>query len=266
MQGLRTLLPAYAGGAKDADAFAKAFGRSVDEVEASFKTFVDERFGALARAMADPPSRSRPTTCRRCAARRSRRPATSSASMALGIGAGQGGRLGGARRRSNAPPSWRRRPAAPAARARCWRASPSRQATSTAPAGNCALLLTFDHDERRRGAQAGGRSAAMRRRPPTTATLRCASSRISIRSTPTTHVQLGRRLFAKGSYAPALMEFQAALALGPPNLAEAHTDLAKRCSSSAGRTKPSGRCILALQQAPTYARAQDVLLAILGRQ
>ncbi len=55
--GLRTLLVAYADGAKDPEAFAKAFGRSVDDVEASFKTFVDEHYGALARAMADPPAK-----------------------------------------------------------------------------------------------------------------------------------------------------------------------------------------------------------------
>ena len=45
--GLRTLLLAYADGAKDAEAFAKAFGRSVDDVDASFKAFIDQRYGAL---------------------------------------------------------------------------------------------------------------------------------------------------------------------------------------------------------------------------
>ena len=39
------------------------------------------------------------------------------------------------------------------------------------------------------------------------------------------HGPLGRRELAKRQYAAALIEFQAALALGPPNLAEAHTDL-----------------------------------------
>jgi hypothetical protein len=38
------------------------------------------------------------------------------------------------------------------------------------------------------------------------------------------HTQLGRRLMEKGEAAPALVEFQAAIAGGPPNLAEAHTD------------------------------------------
>ena len=42
-------------GAKDADAFAKAFGRSVDDVDKSFEAFIEKRYAALRDAMADPP-------------------------------------------------------------------------------------------------------------------------------------------------------------------------------------------------------------------
>ena len=52
--GLRTLLKAYADGADDSNAFTRAFGRSIDDVEASFKTFVDQRYGALREAMRVP--------------------------------------------------------------------------------------------------------------------------------------------------------------------------------------------------------------------
>ena len=52
-EGLRRLLSAYSGGAKDADAFAKPFSQTVDRVDASFKAFVEKEYGALARAMAD---------------------------------------------------------------------------------------------------------------------------------------------------------------------------------------------------------------------
>ena len=41
------------------------------------------------------------------------------------------------------------------------------------------------------------------------------------------HVKLGRRLMARSQVAEALVEFDAALALGPPNPAEAHTDRAE---------------------------------------
>jgi tetratricopeptide (TPR) repeat protein len=72
-------------------------------------------------------------------------------------------------------------------------------------------------------------------------------------------------LFTKGTYAPALIEFQAALALGPPNLAEAHTDVGETYFKLGRKDEAKKEIILALEQAPTYARAQDILLAILGR-
>src|SRR5262249_39636991 len=53
-EGLRTLLIAYADGLDDEAAFAKAFGRSVDAVETSFKAFVDQQYGTLSKAMALP--------------------------------------------------------------------------------------------------------------------------------------------------------------------------------------------------------------------
>jgi tetratricopeptide (TPR) repeat protein len=56
-----------------------------------------------------------------------------------------------------------------------------------------------------------------------------------------THVNLGRRLLAKNSLQPALVEFQAALALGPSNLAEAHTDVGRNAvqDRAQGRSAPA---------------------------
>jgi Flp pilus assembly protein TadD len=79
------------------------------------------------------------------------------------------------------------------------------------------------------------------------------------------HALLGRRLFATKQYATALIEFRAALALGPANLAESHTDLGETLHKLGRNDEAKRQILLALQQAPTYARAQDVLLAILGR-
>ena len=79
------------------------------------------------------------------------------------------------------------------------------------------------------------------------------------------HALLGRRLFSTEKYAPAAIEFRAALALGPPNLAESHTDLGETLFKLGQKDEAKKQLLLALQQAPTYARAQDVLLAILGR-
>jgi hypothetical protein len=55
------------------------------------------------------------------------------------------------------------------------------------------------------------------------------------------------------------------MALGPPNLAEAYTDIAESLFKLGRKDEAKRQAILALEQAPVYARAQDLLLAILGR-
>ena len=162
MPGLRTLLLAYADGAKDADAFAKAFGRSVDDVEASFKAFIDQRYGALSRAMADPPSQ--------VAARRSRRPAG-----ARGRGARQlrqpdarsgrrsssGRRRGRARPRSSGRRSWRPQATGDASPRALLAQIAEKEGDRVRARRELRQLLAYDHDEHRRRAAAGDAS------PPT---------------------------------------------------------------------------------------------------
>lgn len=70
----------------------------------------------------------------------------------------------------------------------------------------------------------------------------------------------------KNDAAGALVEFQATLALGPPNLAEAHADLGDALLKVGRRDEAKAQALLALKQAPTFARAQDLLLAAMGRE
>ena len=69
----------------------------------------------------------------------------------------------------------------------------------------------------------------------------------------------------KGDHAAALIEFQAAVAVGPPNLAEAHSDVAEAALKLGRKDEAKRAAILALKQAPTFARAQDLLLEAIGR-
>jgi Flp pilus assembly protein TadD len=66
---------------------------------------------------------------------------------------------------------------------------------------------------------------------------------------------------ATREYQPALLEFQAALALGPPNPAEAHTNIADALLKLDRRDEARREALAALKIAPMYARAQDVLVA-----
>jgi hypothetical protein len=61
------------------------------------------------------------------------------------------------------------------------------------------------------------------------------------------------------------VEFQATLALGPANLAEAHANLADVLLKLDRRDDAKRHALAALKQAPTFARAQDLLLAAIGR-
>ncbi len=70
---------------------------------------------------------------------------------------------------------------------------------------------------------------------------------------------------AMGEHAAALVEFDAALAVGPANRAEARTDRAEALLALGRRAEARREVMLALEDAPTFARAQDVLLEAMGR-
>jgi len=264
-QGLRTLLGAYATGGKDTDAFAKAFGKSVDEVEASFKIFVDERFGALSRAMSDPPRAVAADDMAALRQRAEQAPGNFISQQALGIALFKAGEMDAAR-----VPLERAAALAPAASGsdspRALLAAIAEQAGDFERARReLRLLLTYDHAN----VAAARKLAALSGDAPAAAEDRDFALRLIADLDPFdagTHTQLGRRLFAKGSYAPALLEFRASFAMGPPNLAEAYTDIGETLWKLGRRDEAKRQIILALELAPTYARAQDILLAVLGKQ
>lgn len=263
-QGLRTLLAAYADGANDNDAFARAFGLSVDAVETSFKTFVDQHYGALSRAMADPPTKVGPDDLPALRQRAAQATGNYMSQYALGLalikaGDGTGARAALERAAELAPP------ASGLASPRALLAQMDQQAGDTARARReLRELLAYDHAD----VMAARRLLALAGDAPEAADDRDYALRLIADLDPfdaAVHVQLGRRLFTTGRYAPALIEFRASLALGPPNLAESYTDLAETLFKLGRKEEAKRQVMLALEQAPTYARAQDLLLAILGR-
>ena len=261
--GLRTLLLAYADGATDADAFAKAFGKSVDTVEASFKAFIDKRYSNLRAAMADPPKPVEPDDLQGLTTRAAAAPNNFLSQLTLGQ----------ALLKANQPA------AAKAALEKAAQLAPEASgdgsprallATIAEREGDTARarrelrqLLTYDHSNvngaRRLAALASGADATDDR----DFALRLIADLDPFDATA--HTQLGRRLLEKGDHAAALIEFQAALAGGPANLAEAHTDSAEALLKLGRRDEAKRSAILALKEAPTFARAQDLLLAAIGK-
>ncbi|MFL6332547.1 MAG: tetratricopeptide repeat protein [Pyrinomonadaceae bacterium] len=82
---------------------------------------------------------------------------------------------------------------------------------------------------------------------------------------PAGHARAGELYLETKDAAGALAEFQSALALRPPNEAEAQYNVA-RAYHALGKTAEAKRAVLrALEAAPSYEKAQELLLTITGQ-
>ncbi len=76
------------------------------------------------------------------------------------------------------------------------------------------------------------------------------------------HEALGRMALTRGDAETAIREFRAVIALGPVDGAAAHTDLAESYLKAGRRAEARKQTLAALEIAPSYERAQDLLLSL----
>jgi tetratricopeptide (TPR) repeat protein len=76
------------------------------------------------------------------------------------------------------------------------------------------------------------------------------------------HTALGRMALTGGQGAEAVRMFRVALAAGPIDRASAHVDLAEGLLQTGEKAEAKREALSALEIAPTYSRAQDVLLKL----
>ena len=76
------------------------------------------------------------------------------------------------------------------------------------------------------------------------------------------HTTLGRMALASSDTAEAVRAFRVALAAGPIDRASAHADLAEGLFQGGNRTDAKREALAALEIAPTYERAQQLLLKL----
>jgi Flp pilus assembly protein TadD len=256
--GLRTLLLAYRDGATDADAFSRAFGTSVDAVEASFQAFVQQRYGALAAAMGDPPRQVDAGDIDGLRARAEAAPGNFVSQLTYGQALFRMQDFAGAR-----APLERAAALAPEASGE---ASPRMLLAAIAKANGddagarreLRALLTYDHTNIAAARQLASLATEAKAADDQDFALRLVADLDPFDAD--THTRLARRLVARGEYAPAAVELQATLALGPANPAEAHADLADVYLRMNRRDDARREALAALEVAPTFARAQDLLL------
>jgi len=79
------------------------------------------------------------------------------------------------------------------------------------------------------------------------------------------HTQAGELSVELKDYAKALTEFQVALALAPPNVAEANYNVAAAYHALGHQPEAKRAVLRALEAAPRYEKAQELLLRIVGQ-
>jgi tetratricopeptide (TPR) repeat protein len=260
---LRKMLLAYADGANDTEAFTAAFGKSLDAVETSYNAFIEQKYGKLRDAMkpAGPPVD--PNDIGALKARADAAPGSFISQYQYG------GALFAAQQYAEAK--------APLARAAAL--APEAQGAESPNAlladiavhdGDTAravqsyrALLKYDHTN----VEAARKLADLALAAKSVDDERFAVSLVTDLDPfdAKAHTRLGRLVLKTGDHARAIVEFSAALGLGPDNPAEAHTDLGEAQLAAGKKTEAKREALLALQDAPTYARAQELLLAALGK-
>lgn len=260
---LQTLLKSYATGANDTEAFTKAFGKTVPEIEASFRAFTDQRFGALRDALKNPMPQVAEDDVAGLKARAAALPGNYIAQTTYGVAAlaaqqPEEAKKAFERAAALAPPAGGED--GPFAKL----AEIAQQAGDKATARqNLRHLLDYQHDN----VTAARTLASLAADGGALPDLDFALTRVADLDPfdADAHSQLGRRELAQNRTARAILEFQVALALGPANQVEAHTDLGEAFLKAGKKDDAKKEAFVALELAPTYARAQDLLLAAMGK-
>ena len=80
------------------------------------------------------------------------------------------------------------------------------------------------------------------------------------------HTALGRLAMDRNDFEAATRDFKVALALNPIDRASAHTDLAASYLKSGKPADAKKQTLAALEIAPSYGRAQELLLELVERK
>ena len=257
---LRSLMSAYATGAPTEEALREATGAGLAELQAAFDDMVRGRYGEAARALETPkgldmPGSASPTVLADLASRHA-------GSYPVQIAVGRALAAAGARAEAIAAYERAARLIPFARGADSPRARIAELALAGGDAGRAMgeleALVRHDHYN----VDAARQLAALAEKAGND-TLRALAYERIVTVDPfdaAAHAALGRIAVSRRDAGLAVREFQAALAAGPVDRVSAHCDLAE-AYLMAGRAADARReAVAALEIAPTYERAQDLLL------
>jgi tetratricopeptide (TPR) repeat protein len=257
--GLRAFVASFAEGLDTETAIQRVFKTDIDALQASFDAYLQERYGALRRALATPEGFEPDQPLEKLKAVATEHPESYAVQMALGQ----------ALRRSDPA-------AAMDAFDRAAKLAPMitgpesaymqivevAMAQNDKPRAVQALegMLQYEHT----AIDAARQVVAMLDPDKEKDRLRAALQRV-VAIDPfdaPSHTTLGRMALASGDPAEAVRNFRVALAAGPVDRASAHADLAEGLLQSGDRAEAKRQALAALEIAPTYERAQELLLKL----
>jgi tetratricopeptide (TPR) repeat protein len=259
---LRELVRSYATGLEGNAAIETVVGTSLDQLQVSFDQAVDRRFGALRRALreASPGLGAAPAGADNIEALRTAA-ATNPNSYGAQLAFGQA--LAAAGDRAAFAPLEKAAALVPVATGEdSPHAIMARLAEKLGDTERAVkeyqLLLAQDHT----AVEPARRLAALAQKSSTPEVATAAFSRV-ISLDPFDaegHTALGRYALKKNDAALAIREFRAALAIGPADRASAHCDLGEAYLLGAKPADAKREALAALEIAPTFERAQELLL------
>ena len=260
-EALHRLLRAYGEGLDDASALARALEVQLPQLQAAFDEYVDRRYGAMARAMKVPDGiEVDGADSSRLAALADAHAGSYPLQMLAAESLAAAGRPGAA-------VPYLERAAALVPVAAGAKGPRARLARLSLEAGDRTRALTeFEEavsgdltslDEARELAALAAELGDTRR-------VGLAHSRISelVPYEWASHSALGRAAFEQGDLAVAAQRFRLALAAGPDDPAGARTDHAEVLVASGEQDAAKRELLSALEQAPLYERAQELLLKV----
>jgi tetratricopeptide (TPR) repeat protein len=256
--GLVRLLRAYGEGLDDAAALSKALNETLDGLQASFSRVIDERFRPIAAALREPTDFVPGSDVEAMRAAAAEHPDSYPVQLAYGRA------LMAAQKPAEATVPLERAatllPMATGVESARFQLVEAAEASGDRARAIAELetLLTHDHTEVEvpRKLLALAEPAADQRR------LALASERVAMLDPfdAAPHRVLGRLALDRKDADAAVREFRAALAAGPVDRAGAHCDLGESYFLAGKATDAKREALLALEIAPTFERAQDLLL------
>jgi cellulose synthase operon protein C len=258
-EALRAFVVSFAEGIDTETAITRVFKTDIDALQASFDAYIDERFGALRRALATPDEFTPEQPPQQLKAAATQHAESYAVQMALGRalrGSDPAGAIEAFERAAKLVPMITGPESA------YMQIVEIAMAQSDRPRAVQALeaMLHYEHTS----IDAARQVVSMLDADKDKERLRAALQRV-VAIDPfdsPSHATLGRMALASGQTAEAVRNFRVALAAGPVNRAEAHADLAEGLLQAGNRAEAKREALAALEIAPTYERAQDILLKL----